>query len=62
VPVVNVDHVYENTLLVQFFDYIFTLPDAPTCEEFNRVFIDTDYLQTLFEVNCTTPRRLVPQY
>lgn len=43
------DHVYEVQLLGYFFEYALGLPNALTCEEFNKIFVDTGRLQRVFD-------------
>jgi hypothetical protein len=56
-PYVNTDHVYENNLLQQFFEYALQLPDALSCKDFNKYFINKNfdrekfYLQAFAEVS-----------
>lgn len=49
-PVVNMDHVYENSLLGTFFEYALGLPGAPSCDQFKSYFVETGRLQNLFKV------------
>lgn len=50
IPVVNMDHVYENSIVGAFFAYALSLPDAPSCDQFKSYFVETGRLQELFNV------------